>query len=194
MRYDLSDREIEYPDNNDVSYSVVVENVGTVINTTNYDEAEKCYLDYVEYAKITPTTDQVTLMDGFGPVLEFECLPEVCSEFEENEILVGMPVTRYDSEHRSKSWKKDRPLPKVECYPYSIVEVINEEKIVVRTDHYHCFNEERGYYKYTTDPNGVKITLSLRSNGLWYIVGHSIQHSHTWFAIGHRERSTRNEQ
>jgi hypothetical protein len=183
--YDLGDREL-MPEN--IAYSVVVENIGTVLNTEDYAEAEKCYYEYVEYSKFTPTTNQVTLMDGFGPVLEFECLPEVCEDLEEGETIIGMPVTRRDISKRNGKTSVDLPI--AEYYPYTIVEVVNEKNIFVQADQYYNYNAEKQLYKYVRDPKGEKIRLSLRLNNRWYVVGHNVHHTKVSFEIGNRERRT----
>ena len=183
-KYDLSDRELQDEfDGSGIEYHVLVENVGEVNFTESYDEALEAYRDYIDYAKVTPTTNQVSLWSSSSPdpLQEFECLSAEPA-YDLEDFGVGTGVTRTTiADRRFKNIEQ----PVVEKLPYTIIEVVNSRKIKVRADNYHCYNEHLQYYKFTANPEGVIHTLSLRNNGVWRIVGH---HTNTYFTIGMRMR------
>jgi hypothetical protein len=76
-------------------------------------------------------------------------------------------------------------------YPYTIIEVISPRKIVVQEDHAEFKGKtllsELQHWVFTRNPEGRKVTLTLRKDGRWRRVGKSSQRSSS-FSIGHRSR------
>ena len=79
-----------------------------------------------------------------------------------------------------------------DCYPYTIVEVINEKTIVVQEDKYEADSSDGKYdyysnQKYTYKPNldASKKVYTLRKNGCWIKKGEKMRN---WgiLHIGHR--------
>lgn len=167
-RYDLSDRELQ-----DALYCVHVENIGDISVTDDYEQAMKNYKEYIEYAKVTPTTNQVSLWSSTNPdpLQEFQCLSdEPISDLEDIEIGTGATMICRDDK-----------------LPFTVVEIIDDTHITVQEDDSHCYNVEKQYYKYTKKLAGYKCSLSKRKNGQWYIVGQTM-HSGWPFTVGLRER------
>lgn len=77
-------------------------------------------------------------------------------------------------------------------YPFTIIEIINDKKIVVQSDDAKP-DVENGFdyftnqiYKITPNPNGKVLTLSLRKNNLWVEVGKASKNPATFFSLGNR--------
>ncbi len=74
-----------------------------------------------------------------------------------------------------------------DCYPYTVVEVISQKKIVVTGDEYKPAVGFEYYgnqiYDYTPQPNGHRKVLTLRKNGRWIPQGSPMKGS-CGFAIG----------
>ena len=74
-------------------------------------------------------------------------------------------------------------------HPYTIVQVINRKKIIVQADKEIYVQGSVQYgtaeYKYEANPNGVKVTVSLRHNNRWVTQGENAK-TGTAFAIGYR--------
>lgn len=72
---------------------------------------------------------------------------------------------------------------------YTITEVINDKKIVVQRDKAKRTDEngmsDIQIYEFSPDPNGSKLTLTLRNNGCWVPVGERTSDRH--FIIGMRQ-------
>ena len=62
-------------------------------------------------------------------------------------------------------------------YPYTVVEVIHDEKVVVQADDYRRTDKngisEMQTYEYTPNPDACKITVTKRKDGFWRKVGDS---------------------
>jgi hypothetical protein len=73
-----------------------------------------------------------------------------------------------------------------DAYPYTIVKVINARSIQVTRDTYEYIGQKGGEpeYKYTSNPDGHPITITLRINGRWYAKGS--QRGGCAFHLGHR--------
>lgn len=82
-----------------------------------------------------------------------------------------------------------------DCYPYTVVEIINEKKVVVQADKYEA-DKDNGYdyygnqvYKYFTDQNGGRKIVTLRKNGMWLPVGSVVSRGGCYangFSLGFR--------
>ena len=76
-----------------------------------------------------------------------------------------------------------------DCYPYTVVEVINQKKIVVTSDMYKATDKSEYYgsqdYTYTSNPDGHRMVLTLRKNGRWIPQGSPMRGS-CGFTIGYR--------
>ena len=72
-------------------------------------------------------------------------------------------------------------------YPFTVVEVINERRIVVQADEFvrtdHNGLSESQEYSYTPNPDARKIVLSKRKSGVW----REVRTSDGNFYPGHRE-------
>lgn len=72
-------------------------------------------------------------------------------------------------------------------YPYTIVEVINERRIVVQADNYRVIrgsaHDGSAEYEYTPDIDAPLITVTKRKDGKWREMGRS-----NLFTIGERSR------
>lgn len=87
-----------------------------------------------------------------------------------------------------------------DCYPYTIVGIVNERTVVVQADRYEP-DTENGYdyygnqvYRYYPDQNGERTTVTLRKNGMWLPVGSTISRGGCYaygYSLGHR-RAYRN--
>lgn len=73
-------------------------------------------------------------------------------------------------------------------YPFTVVEVINDRKIVVQGDSYRRTDSnglsESQSYEYTPNPDAQRIVVTKRKNGRWYEQGQPMGHGA--FNIGHR--------
>lgn len=74
-------------------------------------------------------------------------------------------------------------------YPYTVVEVISDKKLVVQRDEFrrtdsNGFSESQTY-EYTANPDAEKVVITLRGNGRWVRQGESAKGG-TGFSIGHR--------
>lgn len=63
-------------------------------------------------------------------------------------------------------------------YPYTVVQVVSDRKIVVQRDDYrrtdtNGFSESQTY-EYTPNPNAGKTVLTKRKNGRWHEQGQSM--------------------
>ena len=77
-----------------------------------------------------------------------------------------------------------------DCYPYTIIEIISEKKLVVQADNSKMvggsyYGEQE--YEYTPNPDGGKFTITLRKNGRWIPVGGNSR-SDCGFSVGHRRK------
>ncbi len=82
-----------------------------------------------------------------------------------------------------------------DCYPYTIVKVISDKRIVVQADN-AVPDHDNGYNYYsnqvwifTPNTDAKEITLSLRKNGKWLPIGSSISNGGCYasgFGIGNR--------
>lgn len=74
-------------------------------------------------------------------------------------------------------------------YPYTVVEVLSDKKIVVQADDYKRTDKngmsESQTYEYTPNPNSLRVVVTLRKNGRWVREGESGKGR--GFAIGHRD-------
>lgn len=74
--------------------------------------------------------------------------------------------------------------------PYTVVEVLGPKKLVLQADTYRRTDKngmcDSGQaYLYASDPNGKKVTVSLRKDGKWRKVGEDRTNG---FVIGWREK------
>lgn len=59
-----------------------------------------------------------------------------------------------------------------DAYPYTVVEILGPRRIVVQADDYRRTDDrgpftEQQDYEYTPNPDGHRLTLSLRKDGAW---------------------------
>lgn len=77
-----------------------------------------------------------------------------------------------------------------DCYPFTVVEVVNDRKIVVQPDNatpaegFEYYSNQ--VYTFSPRPEAEKITLTLRKNGRWIQEKESIKSF--GFHIGSRRR------
>ena len=75
-----------------------------------------------------------------------------------------------------------------DCYPYTIVEIKSDRRVVVQRDNYkrtdkNGFSESQEY-EYSPCPEAAKIVVTLRKNGRWVKVGQSSNYG--GFYLGNR--------
>jgi hypothetical protein len=88
--------------------------------------------------------------------------------------VVGMGATRID-------WT-DR-------HPFTVVEVLSDRRVVVQEDSYQRIDSngmsENQSYEFTRNPEGEKVVISRRNNGVWRKVGATKTDK---FVIGSRDK------
>tara|TARA_Y100000034_G_C6866253_1_gene394840 strand:- start:8 stop:313 length:306 start_codon:yes stop_codon:yes gene_type:complete len=76
-----------------------------------------------------------------------------------------------------------------DCYPYTVVEIKSPRCIIVQSDNYTRTDKnglsESQEYDYSPNPQGGKVTLTLRSNDRWVRKGESMRGGSRW-TIGSR--------
>jgi len=77
-----------------------------------------------------------------------------------------------------------------DSYAYTIIDVVNDRKIVVQADHQHCtsgnqHNSEVQEWECKANPNGAIEVVTLRKNGRWVPLGQDKNSS--GFGIGFRK-------
>lgn len=72
-----------------------------------------------------------------------------------------------------------------DCYPYTLIQIINPKTIVIQSDDYKCTDYKFQNYDITPNPDGGKITLTLRKNGRWKRKNATIKDSFN-YGLGHR--------
>ena len=75
-----------------------------------------------------------------------------------------------------------------DSYPLTVVQIINERKIVAQKDNYKRTDNnglsESQTYEFTPNPEGAKVTLTLRKNGRWVEQGEEMRSSS--YSVGER--------
>lgn len=71
-----------------------------------------------------------------------------------------------------------------DCYPYTLIEIVNERTIIVQEDRSKpepgsdFYKDQR--YAYTPNPNGGTFVLTLRKNGRWVRKGETLNSGFHW--------------
>jgi hypothetical protein len=99
--------------------------------------------------------------------------------YEQKDVVpeIGMGVTKPSGSDR---------------YPYTVIEIIADKKIVVQEDK-ATRTDNRGYYtesqdySYEPNPNGHTATITKRKNGRWHTLGTRTRGSQSWY-LGVRDR------
>ena len=93
-----------------------------------------------------------------------------------DDLQVGMGVTLYVPPN---------------CYPYTIVKIINEKRMVIQEDKWTRLDKkshsDRQVYEYLPNVMGKKYEISLRKNGRWVPTGWNMNwNRHIYFGARRR--------
>jgi hypothetical protein len=90
--------------------------------------------------------------------------------------VVGMGVTQQAGSDR---------------YPFTIIEVVNDKTIIIQEDNAELVEggaySEHQVYEYSPNPEGDKVTLTLRKYGNWRQKGEPL-HGGTHYFVGRRSK------
>jgi hypothetical protein len=77
-----------------------------------------------------------------------------------------------------------------DCYPYTVLEVVNSKTIRVQSDDYKALPDSEYFgnqkYEYRRNHQGSITTLTLRKNGRWVRKGESMRGASGYWSIGTR--------